>query len=136
MTAVEIELQEPIRPVVVPDDPAMALEPARTIAEKTAPETQAHYSNVDRLKLAVAAGINLLVLSGVRVAPGVDDQVQDIITYGAPLVTMAYAWWQTERTKRAAIQSQADVQAEETREAVYSPAAAKALEQSEPVGET
>src|SRR5690606_35376342 len=102
---------------------AMAREPARTIAGQTAPATtaatQAQYGTVDRIKLFVTALLGLLAVVGVNVAPGVADQVQDAITYGAPLATMAYAWWQTERTKREAIATavtdQANVQAEATR---------------------
>lgn len=138
--------------VVVPANEAMAREPARTIAAETAPVTTREatgnalsaYSTVDRIKLAVAALIGLAVTLGANISPDVSTQVQNTITTAAPLVLMLYAWWQTERSKRAAItgsvatavESQALRQGEETRAAVYSPATVAAIVAGEaPAGE-
>lgn len=113
--------------VVVPANEQMATEPARAIAAETAPQTIQQYSTVDRVKLLATAVIGLLAVVGVRVAPDLNQSVQDVITYGTPLAMMLYAWWQTERTKRNAVEAQANRQAEETRAAVYAPATVAAI---------
>jgi hypothetical protein len=103
--------------VTVPENEAMALEPALTIGSI--------FADKATMKTLIGAVFGVLVILGASVAPGLEDYFVTIITILVPAIGGILA--------RRAMAQQARAQAEATRAAVYSPVSAAAIERGEPV---
>jgi hypothetical protein len=112
-----------IRPlVVVPQNEAMAEEPARVIGG----QVDQKFTGKDDIKLLIAAVLAILAAFGIHAAPDVATNIETIVTIVSPIALAIYARWQTERTKS----QQAAHQAEATRDAVYAPATVATIVQN------
>jgi hypothetical protein len=92
--------------ILVTADPVMATEPAREIGRQMV--------GVANVRTLIVALVAFLAVVGVRLPDGFSDAAVDIVTGAAPFAAIAWAWWQ--------MRQNAKVQAEQTRDAVFSPA--------------
>lgn len=99
----------------------MATEPARTIGSA--------FADAATVKAFIGAVVAILVILGVQVAPGIEDQIVTIITVLVPVIAGFAA--------RQTMANQATAQAERTREVVYSPAStARIAKEAAATGDT